>query len=321
MIGALFTPLVNGGFAALYALPAQNVSLTTIGRFLGIPIQLGNLHTNWLTSGLVVLDNAGNPKGLGTPHGSIFGIMLAGIIAIHAEKLIGRIVPGILSAVVTPFLTLFLIVVAGFLIVFPLSGYLFLAVTWFFSVLSSSPFGAMILAGIFLLVVTFGIHQGFVPIYIALIGQTGINSLFPILAMAGAAQVGTALALWFIAEKKGVLRGQIQAAIIPGFLGIGEPLIYGVTLPRVIPFVSSGIAAMIPGFFIGAINTWGGINMGLNAAFGPSGLLSIPMITSTTKGTEAGVAVYLSGLVLGYAAGFLLLLGAYVLFKKNKHVN
>ena len=51
-----------------------------------------------------------------------------------------------------------------------------------------------ILAGLFLISVMFGIHQGFVPVYFALMDAQGFNSLFPILALAGAGQVGAALA-------------------------------------------------------------------------------------------------------------------------------
>ena len=40
----------------------------------------------------------------------------------------------------------------------------------------------------------------------------------------GAGQVGAALALYIRAKKDSVLRNQIRGAIIPGFLGIGEPL-------------------------------------------------------------------------------------------------
>ena len=46
----------------------------------------------------------------------------------------------------------------------------------------------------------------------------------------------------------------MQGAIIPGILGIGEPLIYGVSLPRVKPFITAMIGAAFGGFFIGAMN-------------------------------------------------------------------
>ncbi|MFO6285389.1 hypothetical protein ACLBVW_38180, partial [Pseudomonas aeruginosa] len=43
-------------------------------------------------------------------------------------------------------------------------------------------------------------HQGFVPVYFALVDAQGFNSLFPILAVAGAGQVGAALALFWLPQ-------------------------------------------------------------------------------------------------------------------------
>jgi N-acetylmuramic acid-specific PTS system IIC component len=55
----------------------------------------------------------------------------------------------------------------------------------------------MALAALFLVAVMFGIHQGFVPMYVAMIQDPniGINILFPVLGLAGASQVGCALAM------------------------------------------------------------------------------------------------------------------------------
>lgn len=52
--------------------------------------------------------------------------------------------------------------------------------------LNSNPFGCAVLAGLFLIAVVFGVHQGFIPVYLALMDSQGFNSLFPILSMAGA---------------------------------------------------------------------------------------------------------------------------------------
>ncbi|MCV5216932.1 PTS N-acetylmuramic acid transporter subunit IIBC, partial [Escherichia coli] len=81
-----------------------------------------------------------------------------------------------------------------------------------------NPLGAAILAGLFLISVVFGIHQGFVPVYFALMETQGFNSLFPILAMAGGGQVGASMALYFKAKKDALLRTQVKGAIIPGLL-------------------------------------------------------------------------------------------------------
>ena len=44
--------------------------------------------------------------------------------------------------------------------------------------------------------VMFGLHQILTPIHVQMIDETGRTLLLPILAMAGAGQVGAALALW-----------------------------------------------------------------------------------------------------------------------------
>jgi N-acetylmuramic acid-specific PTS system IIC component len=97
-----------------------------------------------------------------------------------------------------------------------------------------------------------------------------------------------------------MLRTQIKGAIIPGFLGIGEPLIYGVTLPRMKPFITACIGGACGGFFLGLI-AWLGLPVGLNTVFGPSGLVALPLMTSAS-GIYAGMAVYAAGLAFPICA-------------------
>ncbi|MGQ4818730.1 PTS transporter subunit EIIC, partial [Enterococcus faecium] len=80
----------------------------------------------------------------------------------------------------------------------------------------------------FLPMVMFGLHQILTPIHIEMINQTGMTLLLPILAMAGAGQVGAALALWIRCKSDKKLVEMIKGALPVGILGIGEPLIYGV---------------------------------------------------------------------------------------------
>ncbi|MNC30457.1 PTS system N-acetylmuramic acid-specific EIIBC component [compost metagenome] len=155
-----------------------------------------------------------------------------------------------------------------------------------------------------MIAVVFGVHQGFIPVYFALMDVQGFNSLFPILAMAGGGQVGAALALYFRSAKDSATRIQVKGAIIPGLLGVGEPLIYAVTLPRVKPFVTACLGGACGGFFIGLV-AWLGLPVGLNTVFGPSGLVSLPLMTSH-EGIYAGMGVYAVGIVISYASGFIL---------------
>ena len=238
------------------------------------------------------------------PRGNIIGVLIASMLGAWVEKRVRSVVPANLDMILTSAITLLIMGAITFIVIMPLGGYLFTGMSWLFLHLNGNPFGSAVLAGLFLLAVMFGVHQGFVPVYFALMDAQGFNSLFTILAMAGAGQVGAALALFFRAKKGALLRTQIKGAIIPGFLGIGEPLIYGVTLPRMKPFVTACLGGACGGFFIGMV-AWMGLPVGLNTVFGPSGLVALPLMTSG-HGIFAGMAVYAAGLCVAYLCGFVL---------------
>ncbi|EGQ8025449.1 PTS N-acetylmuramic acid transporter subunit IIBC [Vibrio vulnificus] len=237
------------------------------------------------------------------PRGNIIGALLAAIIGAQVERKVREYMPDDLDMILTSVVTLLIMGVVTFVVIMPIGGELFKGMSWLFLNLNDNPLGAAILAGLFLISVVFGIHQGFVPVYFALMEAQGFNSLFPILAMAGGGQVGASLALYFKAKKDAVLRTQVKGAIIPGILGIGEPLIYGVTLPRVKPFVTACIGGAAGGFFIGLVS-YLGLPVGLNTVFGPSGIVAIPLMTSHS-GIFAGMAVFVVGLLISYVVGFL----------------
>lgn len=130
--------------------------------------------------------------------------------------------------------------------------------------------------------------------------------------MAGGGQIGATLALYIKAAKNSGLRNQIRGAIIPGLLGIAEPLIYGVTLPRIKPFITACLGGAAGGFFIGLV-AWLGHPIGLNSVFGPSGLIAIPLMTSTT-GIFSGILIYIAGLLISYLFGFIF---TYLFASKN----
>jgi N-acetylmuramic acid-specific PTS system IIC component len=238
------------------------------------------------------------------PRGNIIGVLIAAILGAWIERQVRKIIPDNLDMILTSLLTLLITGALTFTVIMPLGGELFKGMSWLFLHLNGNPFGCAILAGLFLIAVVFGVHQGFIPVYFALMDVQGFNSLFPILAMAGGGQVGAALALYYRSAKDSATRNKVKGAIIPGLLGVGEPLIYAVTLPRVKPFVTACLGGACGGFFIGLV-AWLGLPVGLNTVFGPSGLVSLPLMTSN-EGIYAGMGVYAVGMVISYASGFIL---------------
>lgn len=310
VVGAIGATMFVGSFSGLYTAPFISDGANGF-QFLGINIT--NPLTNWLTIGFrpsAITDASGaiTSYSLSYASGAVFGAMMMAFISVPIVNTIRKYTPDVVDMVLSSTLTFIVMVFIGYALIIPISGILFSIVAFLFENLAQNPFGAAALAGIFLLAVVFGVHQGFVPVYTALLSTTGVNSLFAILAMGGAGQVGVSLALYFKAEEGSVLRNQIKGAIIPGFLGIGEPLIYGVTLPRPKTFVAAMLGAAVGGFFLGALSTWTGLTIGLNTMFGPSGLLAAPMMVAKTHGTighiELAIPIYILSLIIAYVSGF-----------------
>lgn len=250
------------------------------------------------------------------PRGNIIGILLACICGAWVEQQIRKIIPANLDMILTSAITLLIVGAITYTIIMPIGSYLFTGMSWLFIHLNGNPFGTAILAGLFLIAVVFGVHQGFIPVYFALMETQGFNPLFSILAMAGGGQIGAAFALYIKSAKDSSLRNQIRGAIIPGILGIAEPLIYGVTLPRIKPFITACLGGAAGGFFIGLV-AWLGQPIGLNSVFGPSGLIAIPLMTSTT-GIFNGILIYIAGLLISYLFGFIF---TYLFASKNIDLN
>ena len=125
-------------------------------------------------------------------------------------------------------------------------------------------------AALFLPMVAMGMHHGLVALYSVQLETIGYVTLYPALAMAGAGQVGAAIAIYLKAKKVGNTRMKevITGALPAGVLGVGEPLIYGVTLPMGRPFITAGLGAGFGGAFVMAMQV-------AATTWGPSGLLAI----------------------------------------------
>ena len=91
----------------------------------------------------------------------------------------------------------------------------------------------------------------------------------------------------------------ISGALPAGFLGVGEPLIYGVTLPLGKPFLTAGIGAGFGGALVMAFRV-------ASTTWGPSGLLGIFVMTEGPLGAFRCVLIYLLGLVVSYVCSYII---------------
>ena len=230
--------------------------------------------------------------------GGIIAAMIAGAGFAVLEKQLRKIMPAVIDTFVSPLIVLIVGGAALIFIIQPLSALitsgLVVALEFCYSELGS--FGGFILAAGFLPLVSVGLHQALMPIHVMLNdpnGATGgINYLLPILVMAGGGQVGSGIALYFKTKNK-KLKRYIRDSIPVGILGVGEPLMYAVTLPLGRSFVTACLGGGLGGvlaslFHLGMVSQ------------GASGILGILIVQ---PGQEIQFVLSLLGAYLG---GFVL---------------
>ena len=281
----LFTVIGNTAFWGINIF----VGFNSAREFGGTPILGGILGALITHPNLATITLNGYPLTPG--RGGVVAVLLVAALGACVEKKLHKVIPNSLNLLLTPLLTY--LIAASFAIFFlqPFAGLIaFTVADLAVKVIhEGSPVSGFLLSGTFLPMVMMGIHQTLLPIHSELISRYGLTLLLPILAMAGAGQVGASLAV-FVKTRNQRLKKAILSALPVGLLGIGEPLIYGVTLPLGRPF----LAACLGGAFGGA---WQSYEMVGSAASGISGL---PLALATNK-----TGIFIIGLLISYVAGFI----------------
>ena len=265
------------------------VGVNAAKEFGGTPVIGGVLAAILTQPGLsqvVLWDNPLTPG-----RGGVIAVLLVAALASWLEKKLHRIIPEMFDLFLTP---LFVVLIAGTLAIVvlqPIGGIISegIGAAATTAINQGGAFTGFILGGLWLPMVMLGLHQAMTPIHAELFLRYGINVLLPVLAMAGAGQVGAAIAVYF-KTKNAFLKKTVVSALPVGIMGVGEPLIYGVTLPLGRPF----IGACIGGAFGGAIQAAAAVGV---STMGISGL---PLAA-----VSSNIPVYLLGILTAYAVGFL----------------
>ena len=225
-------------------------------------------------------------------RGGIIAVLLVVAFSSWLEKKLHQYIPEIFDLFLTPLLVILLASPIALLLLQPLGGIISESIgnAATAAVTGGGMLTGFLLGGTFLPLVMTGLHQGLTPIHAELLSRSGVTILLPILAMAGAGQVGAAAAVYF-RTKNARLKKTIVSALPVGLMGVGEPLIYGVTLPLFRPFIAACFGGACGGA-VQAFNLVGATSIGLSG---------LPLAASTNN-----IPGYFSGLLTAYAVGFLL---------------
>ncbi|GAA0137131.1 sucrose-specific PTS transporter subunit IIBC [Paenibacillus sp. YSY-4.3] len=182
-------------------------------------------------------------------QGSVLPAFFMGLLGAKFEKMLRKRVPEALDLILTPFITLLVMITLGLFVVGPVFHSLEEWVLHGTTFILGLPFGiAGLVIGFFnqIIVVT-GVHHIFNFLEIQLLEQFGSNPFNALVTSAMAAQGAACLAVG-LKTKNVKLKALALPSSLSAFLGITEPAIFGVNLRYMKPFVMGLIGGAVGGF-------------------------------------------------------------------------
>ena len=221
--------------------------------------------------------------------------------ASKCEKLFNKFIPDLVKFFFVPMLTLAIALPVGFLIIGPIAtfGSTIIATT-VISIRDFSPMIAGAIVGLtWQILVIFGLHWGFIPVYINNIVTNGFdNVMMPFFACTFATSAVVAAIFFKTKDKK--MKEMCLPNFISGIFGVTEPAIYGILLPLKKPFIISCIAGGIGGAFYGAFNF-------RKFSMGGMGIFEFPAMVAP-DGSLDNLYVAILGVILTMIVAFIMMM-------------
>ncbi len=193
----------------------------------------------------------------------LFPILIAAWFTGIVERFWRARLPRVISLMFVPLLTMVVVAPITFLVIGPLMTWIGNALAGIVSaIIAVSPtIAGAVLGAFFQVLIMLGVARAFSPIMMNNITTFGED---PILAMAGVslfALAGAGLG-YMLRQKDKKDRSEALMLSLTSFLGISEPIIYSMALPRKSPFIASWIGGALGGAIIGffgcAVQAYGG---------------------------------------------------------------
>lgn len=295
-------PMLGLVIGAIMCYPTiQNSALSAGGNALytlfGGTMFASKVYTNFFGIPLIGMDYTG----------TVIPVIFVVYFASKCEKFFNKFIPDLVKFFFVPMLTLLVAIPAGLLVIGPLATFGSTVIAEaVMTVRNFSPMLAGAIVGLtWQILVIFGLHWGFIPVYINNIMTNGFdNVMMPFFACTFATSA-VVLGVFFKTKNK-----QIKEMAIPNFIsgifGVTEPAIYGILLPLKKPFIISCIVGGIGGGFYGAFNF-------RKFMMGGMGIFEFPAMIEP-DGSMGNLIVAVVGVIISMVLGF----AATMIFYKEK---
>ena len=218
------------------------------------------MHPNWsslVMSGAEVKFFEIIPFTLASYTGTVIPIILVILVQSYVEKKLEKWIPQSVKLVFLPMLTFIIMGTLALSVLGPIGTVLGGYLATFFNFLSvNASWAPAFIIGAFLpLMVMFGLHNGVAPLGVMQMADLGYDSIFgPGCLCSNMAQATASLVVSFRTKDKKI-KQLATSGSITAFMGITEPTLYGVNLPKKYPLVASMIGGGIGGLYAGITHT------------------------------------------------------------------
>lgn len=218
------------------------------------------MHPNWLA--LVAEGEAVHlfeiiPFRLTSYANSVIPIILIIFVQSYVEKFLKKWIPKCIELVFLPMLTFLIMGTLAFAVLGPIGDVLGGYLATFFNFLSeTAAWAPAVLVGGFLpVMVMFGLHNGVAPLGVMQMSNLGYDSIFGPGCLCSNMAQATAGAVVAFRTKDKKTRQIATSGSITAYMGITEPILYGVSLPKKYPLVATMIGGACGGLFAGLTHT------------------------------------------------------------------
>ena len=188
---------------------------------------------------------------------TVIPIILVIFVQAYVEKFLNRVIPKAVNLVFVPMLTFLIMGTLALSILGPIGNIIGQYLATFFTFLSeNASWAPAFLIGAFLPpMVMFGLHNGVAPLGVMQMSQLGYDSIFgPGCVCSNIAQ-GTAALVVAIRTGEAKTRQLATSSGITALMGITEPVLYGINLPKKYPLIAAMVGGGCGGLYAGLTHT------------------------------------------------------------------
>lgn len=218
------------------------------------------LHPNWsalVTAGDPVSFFGVIPFTLASYGSSVIPIILVVFVQSYVERFLNKYIPKAVNLVFVPMLTFLVMGVLAFSVLGPIGSIIggWLATLFTFLAENAAWAPALIVGGLLPIMVMFGIHNGIAPLGVMQMSQLGYDSIFgPGCFVSNMCQATAGLVV-ALRTKSAHDREVALPGAITAYMGITEPILYGINLPKKYPLVAAMIGGACGGLYAGLTQT------------------------------------------------------------------